>query len=147
MSVTDLRNRDIHVFMDGGWDVHGTVIEDKGDRLIITTSDADVMLIFKNKISAITILDTVKANEDNVVKNYVVSRGKKQQSVQAKSDPIDNGDLSDGGVSLPYEVLSTDGGRPSKLKHRDSDDDFSISMTSLFGNGKSRVSVTSDDAE
>jgi hypothetical protein len=51
-------------------------------------------------------------------------------------------DLSEGGVSLPHEVLLS---VPKESKFRGGEDDFSISMTSLFGNNSGRISVTVDD--
>jgi len=68
----------------------------------------------------------------------VLFKGKKKESQQESIKTDD--DLSEGGISLPHEVLIS---VPTQSNFRGGDDDFSISMTSLFGSG--RVSVTSDD--
>ena len=113
------------------------------------TESGDVALLFKKKISGVLILRTdgqVKPKEENIQnveavfsdKNFVLFKGKKKESQQ---EPIKtDDDLSEGGISLPHEVLIS---VPTQSNFRGGDDDFSISMTSLFGSG--RVSVTSDD--
>jgi hypothetical protein len=155
-----LEGKSVRVFVDGGWEITGSVIHDKKDRLILVVND-ETALIFKSKISALLISkleshntdeNLAKSNEDvTVEKNFVVFKSSKQTSAtqrDERSGPLDNrgGDLSEGGISLPHEVLLSDP-VPAKLRARTgSDDDFSISMTSLLGNSnKSRISVTLDD--
>ena len=154
-----LEGKMVRVFIDGGWEVTGSVSHDKKDRLVLTVNE-DTALIFKNKISAILISkleegavdeDIAKSTEEvTVEKNFVVFKSSKQSAAppQDLSSIHDNrvGDLSEGGISLPHEVFLSDP-VPSKLKARiGCDDDFSISMTSLLGNSnKSKISVTLDD--
>ncbi len=139
----------ISAMMDGGWEISGEVTHDKSDRVLLKTESGDVALLFKKKISGVLILRTdgqVKPKEENIQnvkavfsdKNFVLFKGKKKESQQ---EPIKtDDDLSEGGISLPHEVLIS---VPTQSNFRGGDDDFSISMTSLFGSG--RVSVTSDD--
>lgn len=148
-----LINRSVRILTDGGWDLRGVVIDDLAERLIIQTADEDNALIFKSKISAIIIVtdvDLAQVAIDSSQKNigYVVARGRPDTGGNV-ADNTANDDLSDGGVSLPYEVLMEGlGARPDIFKNRDSDDDdYSVSMASLFGDSKSRISVTADDPE
>jgi sRNA-binding regulator protein Hfq len=140
----------IKAMTDGGWELTGTVTHDKNDRILLKTESDEVLLVFKKKISAILLLSQVslmkeESSEKNINdnasnNNFVLFKPAKQE--KKKSAPVKSDeDLSEGGISLPHEVLIS---VPSQKNFRGSDDDdFSISMTSLFGNG--RISVTSDD--
>jgi hypothetical protein len=144
----------VKALTDGGWELQGIVAHDKDDRIVLTTDSGEVLLVFKKKVSAILIIkDEVEApkpdsnsgrntevNESSANQNFVVFKGKKQQEKQRAEDKLVDDDLSEGGVSLPHEVLMS---VPSSDRFRGGDDDFSISMTSLFGS--SRISVTSND--
>lgn len=140
----------ISAMMDGGWEISGEVTHDKSDRVLLKTESGDIALLFKKKISGILILkleSQVSPKEEKTPsiesvlndKNFVLFKGKKKEAAEAPVKANDD-DLSEGGISLPHEVLMS---VPTQNKFRGGDDDFSISMTSLFGSG--RVSVTSDD--
>ncbi len=140
----------IKAMTDGGWELTGTVTHDKSDRVVLKTDSNEILLVFKKKVSAILLLSQESLGIENSSqknindipdnKNFVLFKPAKQG--KAKSTPIKpDEDLSEGGISLPHEVLMS---VPSEKNFRGGDDDdFSISMTSLFGNG--RISVTSDD--
>jgi len=86
-------------------------------------------------------------NEMAQNKNFTLFRPAKSEvgaknTTKYEEGPVD--DLSEGGVSLPHEVLLSSPTQ-TKVSTRSDDEDFSISMTSLFGGNKSRISVTSDD--
>jgi len=142
----------VKALADGGWELQGRVSHDKADRIVLTTDSGEVLLVFKKKVSAILIIkeDVARPNIDNgrntdvnestPNQNFVLFKGKKQQEKpRVEEKPVDD-DLSEGGVSLPHEVLMS---VPSSDRFRGGDDDFSISMTSLFGSN--RISVTVDD--
>lgn len=142
----------IRAMVDGGWELSGTITHDKSDRIVLKTDSDEVLLIFKKKISAILIISEMIVEKDSVQqkvsKNDAVSNdnfllfkpARKEEPVPQKSR-VDE-DLSEGGVSLPHEVLLS---IPDESKFRGGEDDFSISMTSLFGNNNGRISVTVDD--
>lgn len=144
----------VKALADGGWELQGIVAHDKADRIVLTTDSGEVLLVFKKKVSAILIvkdevetpkLDSnsgrnTEVSESSANQNFVVFKGKKQQEKQRAEEKLVDDDLSEGGVSLPHEVLMS---VPSSDRFRGGDDDFSISMTSLFGS--SRISVTSND--
>lgn len=138
----------IRAMTDGGWELYGTVAHDKSDRVILTTDSGETLLVFKKKVSAILIVEDGKKEVQPTVEevgqqiqngNFVFFKSKKGKEPAPKREVSDD-DLSEGGVSLPHEVLMS---VPSKQNFRGGDDDFSISMTSLFGSN--RISVTSDD--
>lgn len=142
----------VKALADGGWELQGKVTHDKSDRIVLMTDSGEVLLIFKKKVSAILIIKE-EANRNNqdrqneqeelassLNQNFVVFKGSKQRAQQKEQPKVVDDDLSEGGISLPHEVLMS---VPSSDKFRGSDDDFSISMTSLFGSN--RISVTVDD--
>ena len=148
----------VKAFVDGGWELTGRVANDKDDRVLISTSEGETLLVFKKKISAILIIkeeasipNQPRTNEQlgEVAqdKNFVLFKPAKPDTggkSTTRYQEEDRDDLSEGGVSLPHEVLLSSSTQP-KITTRSDDDDFSISMTSLFGGNKSRISVTSDD--
>jgi len=142
----------IRAMTDGGWELTGVVTHDKTDRVILLSENGETLLLFKKKISAILIVNLDLQNretreEQNVGSstvssdNFVLFKPSREKpKKEEKKEQTD--DLSEGGVSLPHEVLMS---VPEKHKFRGGDDDFSISMTSLFGNNAGRISVTVDD--
>jgi hypothetical protein len=142
----------IKAMADGGWELAGTVTHDKSDRVVLKTDSNEILLIFKKKISAILIVSEAETSEhvhnEQKVKsqitgndNFVLFKpAKKEDPVPQKNHQED--DLSEGGISLPHEVLLS---VPDERNFRGGEDDFSISMTSLFGNNSGRISVTVDD--
>lgn len=150
----------VRALVDGGWELTGRVSHDKDDRVILSTSEGETLLVFKKKISAILLLKEEssipapprteeQSNSKALDKNFVLfkpgkSDGSRKNTTRYQEEDGDADDLSEGGVSLPHEVLLSSPTQP-KVTTRTDDDDFSISMTSLFGGNKSRISVTSDD--
>ena len=144
--------RKIRAMTDGGWELTGIVTHDKSDRVILLADSGETLLVFKKKVSAILIVnqDSHNLKEDELPSvgseqtpnsNFFVFKpSKDKQKKEGKKEQID--DLSEGGVSLPHEVLMS---VPEQSKFRGGEDDFSISMTSLFGSNHGRVSVTVDD--
>ena len=142
----------VKALADGGWELQGRVAHDKSDRIVLTTDSGEVLLVFKKKVSAILIVkeepvlqktdkeDVQKTTASNLNQNFVVFKGSKQNQQPKEQPKAVDDDLSEGGVSLPHEVLMS---VPSSDRFRGGDDDFSISMTSLFGSN--RISVTVDD--
>ena len=141
----------ISAMMEAGREISGEVTHDKSDRVLVKTESGDIALLFKKKISGILVLKSeattnlnqkkIESEADTILsdKNFALFKGKKKDNAPVIPKASED-DLSEGGISLPHEVLMS---VPSQSKFRGGDDDFSISMTSLFGNG--RVSVTSDD--
>ncbi len=154
MKKVSIENKSVVVYLDGGWESSGFVIKDKKDRIVIKSENNDIILIFKNKISALKIIgqvdiksashDKMKRSPDN--KNFFVFKPKKESEKIIKSqEEIKSEDLSDGGVSLPQEVLlSSPIGHPKFSGRTDIDNDFSMSLSSLRG-GNSRISVLVKD--
>ena len=148
----------VRALVDGGWELTGRVTHDKDDRIILSTYEGETLLVFKKKISAMLLLreeaSASKPPQSDEVsgeiaqnKNFALfkpakSEGGAKNITKYQEGPVD--DLSEGGVSLPHEVLLSSPTQ-TKVSTRSDDDDFSISMTSLFGGNKSRISVTSDD--
>lgn len=144
--------RKIRAMTDGGWELTGIVTHDKTDRVILLAETGETLLLFKKKISAILIVNDSNQSrdvrEEQVASsptppnnNFVLFKPSREKpKKEEKIEQMD--DLSEGGVSLPHEVLMS---VPEKHKFRGGDDDFSISMTSLFGNNAGRISVTVDD--
>lgn len=148
----------VKALVDGGWELTGRVTHDKDDRIILSTYEGETLLVFKKKISAMLLLreeaSASKPPQSDEVsgeiaqnKNFALfkpakSEGGAKNITKYQEGPVD--DLSEGGVSLPHEVLLSSPTQ-TKVSTRSDDDDFSISMTSLFGGNKSRISVTSDD--
>ena len=142
----------IKAMTDGGWELTGTVTHDKSDRVILKTDFNEVLLIFKKKVSAILLLsenssqnETLESEQKKAAavnnENFVLYKPSKKDASMPQSSRQDE-DLSEGGVSLPHEVLLS---LPEQSKFRGGEDDFSISMTSLFGSNNGRISVTVDD--
>jgi len=140
----------IKAMVDGGWELIGTVTHDKTDRVILKTDSDEILLLFKKKVSAILLLNqevdkkNIPKNTKNVSTeddNFVLFKPARKGDSPAQATSVDE-DLSEGGISLPHEVLLS---LPEQSKFRGGEDDFSISMTSLFGNGNGRISVTVDD--
>jgi len=142
----------VKALADGGWELQGRVAHDKSDRIVLTTDSGEVLLVFKKKVSAILIIKEestvptveksidIEASSPTANQNFVLFKGNKQQEkIKERPKPSDD-DLSEGGISLPHEVLMS---VPSLDRFRGGDDDFSISMTSLLGGN--RISVTVDD--
>lgn len=150
----------VKALVDGGWELTGRVTHDKEDRVVLATSDEETLLVFKKKISAILLLkeeasiptsprDAGQVEVPTHDKNFVLFKpgkpdGGRKNTTRYQEEDVDPDDLSEGGVSLPHEVLLSSPTQ-TKVTTRSDDDDFSISMTSLFGGNKSRISVTSDD--
>lgn len=150
----------VRALVDGGWELTGRVTHDKDDRVVLSTSDGETLLVFKKKVSAILLLreeaavpgsprTTEQVEVGGTDKNFVLFKpakpdGSRKNTTRYQEEDPDPDDLSEGGVSLPHEVLLSSPGQ-TKVTTRSDDDDFSISMTSLFGGNKSRISVTSDD--
>lgn len=148
----------VRTLVDGGWELTGRVTHDKEDRIILSTYEGETLLVFKKKISAMLLLreeasaskppqSTEVPSEIAQNKNFALfkpakSEGGAKNTTKYQEEPAD--DLSEGGVSLPHEVLLSSPTQ-TKVSTRSDDDDFSISMTSLFGGNKNRISVTSDD--
>jgi len=148
----------VRALVDGGWELTGRVTHDKEDRIILSTYEEETLLVFKKKISAMLILreealpsrppqPSEVPSEMAQNKNFTLFRPAKSEvgvknTTKYEEGPAD--DLSEGGVSLPHEVLLSSPTQ-TKVSTRSDDEDFSISMTSLFGGNKSRISVTSDD--
>jgi hypothetical protein len=148
----------VRALVDGGWELTGRVTHDKEDRIILSTYEGETLLVFKKKISAMLLLregasaskppqSTEVPSEIAQNKNFALfkpakSEGGAKNTTKYQEGPAD--DLSEGGVSLPHEVLLSSPTQ-TKVSTRSDDDDFSISMTSLFGGNKNRISVTSDD--
>jgi hypothetical protein len=141
----------IKAMTDGGWELTGVVTHDKNDRVVLQIDSGEILLLFKKKISAVLILSEAvieKPQATAPIKQEPVNNDNFLLFKPAKKDAANNlisksdEDLSEGGVSLPHEVLLS---VPEESKFRGGEDDFSISMTSLFGNNSGRISVTVDD--
>jgi len=150
----------VKALVDGGWELTGRVTHDKDDRIVLATSEGETLLVFKKKVSAILLLkeeasipasprETEQVEATAHDKNFVLFKPAKPDSgrkntTRYQEGEVDPDDLSEGGVSLPHEVLLSSHTQ-TKVSTRSDDDDFSISMTSLFGGNKNRISVTVDD--
>ena len=150
----------VKALVDGGWELTGRVTHDKDDRVVLATSEGETLLVFKKKVSAILLLkeevsipasprETEQIEAAAHDKNFVLFKPAKPDSgrkntTRYQEGEVDPDDLSEGGVSLPHEVLLSSPTQ-TKVSTRSDDDDFSISMTSLFGGTKNRISVTVDD--
>lgn len=159
MSKSILIGRMVRALVDGGWELTGRVTHDKDDRIILSTYEGETLLVFKKKISAMLLLreeaSASKPPQSDEVsgeiaqnKNFALfkparSKGGAKNPTKYQEGPAD--DLSEGGVSLPHEVLLSSLAQTKVSTRSDDDDDFSISMTSLFSGNNSRISVTSDD--
>jgi hypothetical protein len=140
--ISPFVGRQARIFCDGGWEFSGTIQVYKKDRIVLEMSDGDTTLIFREHISAVLLPAQQppkplqeKAPTNTAGQSFTVFKpATKHQSLQ----PID--DLSEGGVSLPHEVLI--GQSISECE----DNVFS----SYFGaatdaTGKSRLSVTLEE--
>ena len=139
MKKSLLLNKDVIVFLDGGWESSGKVIEDKKDRIILQTQSSELILVFKKKISGLKITKVdqkQKTKEQDIDPNQRFfafkqnTKEKERSSTSQKDSSTD--DLSEGGLSLPHEVLlATPSGHPM-FKDRVIDNDFSISLTPII---------------
>lgn len=141
-----LLGKDVDIFLDGGWSFSGKVILDKKDYLLLLDSEEQVSLIYKVKVSCVTMvkpdstgsLDMESSSKKEVPteSNFVVFKsgtGKKNEETKPVEQHRD--DLSEGGLSLPQEVLlsgSDFGIKERKMPSKNSYyEDFSISLGSL----------------
>jgi len=148
--ISVLVGKQAKIFGDGGWEFSGLIEVDKKDRIILTLESQDSILIFKSHISAILL--PVQQKVDRRKSNASPSVGDESpfmvfKPAQARNrEPASVDDLSEGGVSLPHEVLLG-------IRSEDQPDDNIFS--SYFGaatdpSGGSRLSVTlegDDDSE
>ncbi len=140
--MNQLDNKWLKILSDGGWELIGRVLEEKEDRLILMDEDDDVMLVFKDKIAVLKILKGEPEKKSRMSEHVTFVTGK-QKKEDVPSDNDNENDLSDGGISLPYEVLANQ--NPEFKSRESSDDDFST----FFG-GQNKISVTlieEDDSE
>jgi hypothetical protein len=137
----------IKVYLDGGWEIEGIVIEDIEDRIILEESN-DPVLLFKNKINAIRILvqrelvaseTTPQETAPEVVPPFLVLRTKKKEESYPPEDGIEDGSYLEGVMSIPMTVINSD---PEKVNPFN-DDDFSVSMKSIGqSSGDRRINVS-----
>lgn len=149
--ISVLVGKQARVFGDGGWEFSGVIQVDKKDRIVLSLPNSDSILIFKNHISAVLL----PAQQVAIAPQKQASTREPEGSgapfmafkpaVRRQAQPAVD-DLSEGGVSLPHEVLLG-------VRSEDQSDDNIFS--SYFGaatdaSGKSRLSVTlegGDDSE
>lgn len=148
----------IKVYLDGGWEIEGSVIEDLEDRIILEEGE-DPVLLFKSKINAIRILpDKTKTispekSQDRVVevesepkRPFVVVSKTKDSGSTPKGSSESTPYYLEGGMSLPMSVINAD---PDKINPLNGDE-FSISFKQLKdvgGSGNINISLVTDKDE
>lgn len=141
--ISPLVGKQAIIFGDGGWEFSGEILADKKDRVVLSLTNGDTILIFRRCISAILLPTSgvvvvrppdngaEKDNSQFVVFKHATKAATRPAQVQQ------NDDLSEGGVSLPHEVLL---GTPIGEAQ---DNEFSSFFGAATGyDGKSRLSVT-----
>lgn len=141
--ISPFVGRQARIFCDGGWEFSGTIQVYKKDRIVLEMLDGDTTLIFREHISAVLLPAQQLTKPPMQEKPPVGTAGQsftvfKPAAKHQSLPPID--DLSEGGVSLPHEVLI------GKSISECEDNVFS----SYFGaatdaTGKSRLSVTLEE--
>ena len=150
--------KEVSVFVDGGWSFSGKVISDKKEYILLVDKEEEVSLIYKTKISCITMTkfaisepeEEKKVSEKKESKsesNFVVFKSgvprKKEEEKRVDAEPDD---LSEGCISLPQEVLLSGhdvSGRRFPKKEVPYED-FSVTLSSLK-NANTLSSRNSDD--
>ena len=150
--------KEVSVFVDGGWSFSGKVISDKKSYILLLDPQEEVSLIYKSKISCITMTKTEiskeveslqEKKESTSQSNFVVFKpGTTRKKDEEKKVSDSNDDLSEGGLSLPQEVLLSSSEFTTRKKDWpkkafSDDDDFSISLSSL--RGKNNLSAGGSD--
>lgn len=153
----------ITIHMTSGFAVSG-VVKSLDDKKIVLKVDDDAFIAYRFAIAAIRMpmdvatripADVEVENQSidaNVSSRYHVVRGHQKSGVQPPK--IDDGELSDGGVSIPLDLLEQEdariayGGNYVDLSVSFSPTQSSSAKTS-FGQGLSGISfqVEEDDAE
>ncbi len=151
-SVLDKKNITVYF---GSFYVNGYIDFDLDDRIIVSDKNGDSTVIFRSAISAITVHNSDKSEEDvtnhkTEDKPFIIFSSKKNSSgraaaaaaaaaasAAASATEDDSDDLSENpGMYIPESVLSQD---PSNINiHHE--DDFSVS----FG-GRTNIEFTSEE--
>ena len=151
-------------FVVGNFEVSGAIKECSKKHILLVTELGDDVIVKKSKIDLFSIIKKTNYTANQVEafrpikngelrtldpeKNVFLYKASKPNNRKESLNEMEagSGDLSEGGVSLPHEVLiSLANTEKPILSHQGDDNDFSISMSSLVGDNKNRLSVTSDD--
>lgn len=140
MKFKDLKNKEVVLFLSGGFNLSGLVLTIDKKTILIKTADGDDFLIFKNKILAINLISSLKNKDlkgpgissgnlekesvsflnDNV---FVVRTKNKTQNDLAESQEQEKEDRY-----IPIDL--TNMRKPDKISGN-YDEDFSVSLASL----------------
>jgi sRNA-binding regulator protein Hfq len=144
-SVLDKKNITVYF---GSFYINGYVDFDIDDRIIVSDKNGDSTVIFRNAISAITVHNNDKLEEDEPKeklqdKPFIIFSGKKQNlgpAAAAAATAVEEDDFSenkyDSGMYIPESVLRQDP-LNTNIHHTD---DFSVS----FG-GRTNINFTSEE--
>jgi sRNA-binding regulator protein Hfq len=120
----NLVGKNIHLFMDGGWEISGVVKTQDKEKLILE-KDGILKMVFKQKVSALFLnMDNKQEKEEPKESDDVIEKDESDESEMFYEDepfPINPISYSESSMSLPLDIL----GNP-KVKN---DDDFSISFS------------------
>jgi len=98
------------LFLDGGWSLTG-VVESSDENKMVIKSDGQLYLIFKNKVSAMSILDSKEAHASLRGAQPLPVEGRKQgpsrERTTEKSPFPENGlHYEDSSMSIPKSMLN-----------------------------------------
>lgn len=125
--MNSLDGKDVCVYLDGGWKVEGLVVREDRSRLVLRAEN--VMILFKEKINIVEILDVVKKQEPKREAGIVSGL-----NIDYKQEPQrDTSGVY--GMTLPSDLLTKD------FKKQEADNDLSIS----FSNAESGINFRMKD--
>lgn len=118
MSANNLIGANVSFFLDGGWQISGTVIGQESDKIILEKND-QVFLLFKNKVSFF------KLNKEDLPNNvddtsYISDDNFEEDSSPEELFPENGISYSETFMNIPTSLLNN--------KNIKEDDDFSISF-------------------
>ena len=126
MNEKSLLNKSVAIYLDGGWQVSGTVKIFEKEKIIIENQGV-LSLIMREKVSCLTLLD-----------DSYLERVDNNKDVEQKELPRSNKDFPMNGISYEDSTLTI----PMSLYGMEEDpDDFSISFAK---NNDSKISFGLD---
>jgi hypothetical protein len=151
----------VKLYLDGGWEIEGTISEELSKKLAIKDTFGDTVILFKKKINGLKILKheqeafvrgqpyTINPPPERQVQRasqaiqpegdekkqmvFAVSKGRKNE---VKEEASENPYYFEAGLSIPLGVID---GRPPGVTIS-LDDDFQMSMDQLKSIGSSTPS-------
>jgi sRNA-binding regulator protein Hfq len=144
MNFKDLKGKKVILFLSGGFNLSGSILEADKKTMTIRTVDGDDFLVFKNKVLAINFTSSVKKKSPKETdpvgsvehterdpeassflnENVFVVRSKNKN----QNNPVENQIHEEEDKYIPIDL--TNMRKPEKISG-DYDQDFSISLASL----------------